>query len=225
MQILVVEDDDRISDFLIRGLEQKGYSTILCKSAEDVLSNHISTPPDLFIIDIMLPQLDGIQLVQTLRYKKVTVPIMILSALNSVEDKVRALDSGADDYMTKTFHFDELNSRIKALTRRNLRTDHHNENELLVFDRLKIDTLQYQVYVDEVKVDLSPKEFKLLLYLVNNQNKAVTRIQLLNAVWGFDFDSQTNVVDVYISYLRNKLEKPDLKWIYTVKGIGYIFKN
>lgn len=224
MQILIAEDDKRISDFLVAGLEQQGYTVILCRSAEEVLESYLSTPVDLFIIDVMLPKIDGIQLVQTLRYKKIFTPVLMLSALNSVNDKVNALDSGADDYLTKPFHFDELSSRIKALTRRNNIQEAQNTSTILNFGRLTIDMQQYRTFLDGEIIELSPKELKLLLYLVENKNKAVTRIQLLNAVWGINFNNQTNVVDVYISYLRNKIEREDLKFIFTVKGIGYVFR-
>lgn len=222
MQILVIEDDKRISDFLIKGLEENNHLVTLCKDAESVLENYMSIQFDLIICDIMLPQMDGIQLVQTLRYKKIFTPILMLSALNSTQDKVSALDYGADDYITKPFHFDELLSRIKALTRRNqFRQQEHASNKL-VFDELEIDLDQYKVLLDGKEIELSPREFKLLNYLVENIEKTVTRIQILNAVWGITFDNHTNVVDVYISYLRNKIEK-NRKFIRTVKGVGYTF--
>lgn len=222
MQILVIEDDKRISDFLIKGLEENNHLVTLCKDAESVLENYMSIQFDLIICDIMLPQMDGIQLVQTLRYKKIFTPILMLSALNSTQDKVSALDYGADDYITKPFHFDELLSRIKALTRRNqFRQQEHASNKL-VFDELEIDLDQYKVLLDGKEIDLSPREYKLLNYLVENIEKTVTRIQILNAVWGITFDNHTNVVDVYISYLRNKIEK-NRKFIRTVKGVGYTF--
>lgn len=225
MQLLIVEDDKRISNFLVSGLEQQGYSVVLCKSAEDVLNNYLTSSFDLIIIDIMLPGIDGIQLVQTLRYKKIFTPILMLSALNSVTDKVSALDSGADDYLNKPFHFDELLSRVRALTRRNQTQPFKQKNALIDLSALKIDTQQYQTYVNGKLIELSPKEFKLLLYLANNRNIAVTRVQILNAVWGIDFNNNTNVVDVYISYLRSKLETDELKFIHTVKGIGYVLKT
>ena len=224
MQILVIEDDKRISDFLIKGLEENGYLVTLCKDAETVLDEFITIQFDLIICDIMLPKMDGIQLVQTLRYKKIFTPILMLSALNTVQDKVSALDYGADDYITKPFHFDELLSRIKALTRRNqFRSQEAPENKL-IFDDLEIDLDQYKVFVNKEETELSPREFKLLNYLIENIDKTVTRIQILNAVWGITFDNHTNVVDVYISYLRNKIEKNDTKYIHTVKGVGYMFK-
>lgn len=224
MQILVIEDDKRISDFLIKGLEENGYLVTLCKSAEDVLTHYLNIPFDLIICDIMLPGIDGIQLVQTLRFKKIYAPILMLSALNAVQDKVTALDYGADDYITKPFHFDELLSRIKALTRRNqFRQQETTSNKIQIGD-LEIDLDQYKVSVAQQETELSPREFKLLNYLVENSDKTVTRIQILNAVWGITFDNHTNVVDVYISYLRNKIEKNGNKYIYTIKGVGYIFK-
>lgn len=224
MQILVIEDDKRISDFLIKGLEENGHLVTLCKDAETVLEEFLTIQFDLIICDIMLPKMDGIQLVQTLRYKKIFTPILMLSALNTVQDKVSALDYGADDYITKPFHFDELLSRIKALTRRNqFRSQEVPENKL-IFDALEIDLDQYKVFVNQEETDLSPREFKLLNYLIENMDKTVTRIQILNAVWGITFDNHTNVVDVYISYLRNKIEKNGAKYIHTVKGVGYMFK-
>ncbi len=224
MQILVIEDDKRISDFLIKGLEENGHLVTSCKDAETVLDEFLTIQFDLIICDIMLPKMDGIQLVQTLRYKKIFTPILMLSALNTVQDKVSALDYGADDYITKPFHFDELLSRIKALTRRNqFRSQEIPENKL-IFDDLEIDLDQYKVFVNQEETELSPREFKLLNYLIENIDKTVTRIQILNAVWGITFDNHTNVVDVYISYLRNKIEKNGMKYIHTVKGVGYMFK-
>lgn len=225
MQILVVEDDKRISDFLIKGLEENGYIVVLCKSAEEVLENYMGIEWDLIILDVMLPRMDGIQLAQTLRYKKIFAPILMLSALNTVQDKVAALDYGADDYITKPFHFDELLSRIRALTRRVHYQQQETPAQLLQYGDLSVDMNQYVVSKAGQSIDLSPRELKLLLYLVENKDRTVTRIQILNAVWGITFDNQTNVVDVYISYLRSKIEQGDEKYIYTVKGIGYMFKT
>ncbi|MFD2597482.1 response regulator transcription factor [Sphingobacterium corticis] len=224
MQILLVEDDSRISSFLIKGLEELGYSVTLAKTAEAVLDQFVDMPWDLLIVDVMLPKMDGIQLVQTLRYKKIALPILMLSALQTVNDKVAALDSGADDYMTKPFHFAELRSRIQALTRRAGREGVERDNRIDVSD-LQIDLNQYLVSRNGETIELSPREFKLFKYLVDHKNIALSRLQILNAVWNIHFDNQTNVVDVYISYLRNKLETEDKKYIYTVKGIGYMLKD
>ncbi len=225
MQILIVEDDKRISDFLTKGLEENGCLVTLCRNAEDVLESFLNIDWGLIIVDVMLPGMDGVQLVQVLRYKKIAAPVLMLSALGSVNDKVSALDCGADDYLTKPFHFDELLSRIKAVTRRfQLAQQTTQSNSEIVIQDIRIDMNQFQVFVNEQPAELSPKEFKLLTYLVDNANKAVSRLQILNAVWGITFENHTNVVDVYISYLRSKIEKNGNKYIHTVKGIGYIFK-
>lgn len=224
MQILVIEDDKRISDFLIRGLEEYGHFVTLCKDAESVLENFLTISWDLIICDVMLPGIDGIQLVQTLRFRKIFTPILMLSALSSTQDKIAALDTGADDYITKPFHFDELLSRIKALTRRNKYQQEEQQSTVLDFGSLRIDSSKHEVYVDNKLIELSPREYKLLNYLIENVEKTVTRTQILNAVWGITFENHTNVVDVYISYLRNKIELSQ-KYIYTVKGIGYMFKQ
>lgn len=168
--------------------------------------------------------MDGIQLVQTLRFKKVYTPILMLTALNSVQDKVAALDFGADDYMTKPFHFDELLSRINALTRRNQYSLKEEKSNIFKLKDLVVDLEQYSVKIEDELIVLSPREFKLLKYLIENSNKAVSRIQILNAVWGITFENHTNVVDVYISYLRNKIEV-NHKFIHTIKGVGYMLKT
>lgn len=225
MQILVIEDDKRISDFLIKGLTENGYLVTLCANAEEAVTHFLHLPWDLFIIDVMLPGMDGIQLVEIIRYKKIKIPILMLSALNTVQDKVSALDYGADDYITKPFHFEELLSRIRALTRRyqlDIPTVRSNQ---LYFGALQIDLNQFQASLRDQPLELSPREFKLLIYLTENNGKALSRTHILNAVWGINFDNQTNVVDVYISYLRSKIEKEGDKFIYTVKGIGYMFKT
>lgn len=226
MQILIVEDDKRISDFLTKGLEENGYLVTLCRSAEEVLNDFLNIDWNLIIVDVMLPGMDGIQLVQVLRYKKIGAPVLMLSALNTVNDKVGALDCGADDYLTKPFHFDELLSRIKAITRRfyNAQKTTTSPDLEMVISDLRIDMNLFRVYQNDEPLELSPKEFKLLTYLVDNANKTVSRLQILNAVWGITFENHTNVVDVYISYLRNKIEKNGTKYIHTIKGIGYIFK-
>lgn len=227
MQILVVEDDFRISSFLIKGLEESGFLVTLCKSAEEALNDeYLKTKWDVIILDIMLPGIDGIQLIQTLRYKQVYSPILMLSALNSVQDKVSSLDYGADDYLTKPFHFEELLSRINALTRRRqYEIFDEPKSPIIEIANLQIDTDQYKVYLNQELVELSPREYKLLMYLIENRNRTVSRMQILNAVWGITFNNHTNVVDVYISYLRNKIDTSDEKFIETIKGVGYMFRN
>lgn len=225
MQVLLIEDDRRISDFIIKGLEENQFQVTLASSAETALENYMDLHWDVILVDVMLPGMDGIQFTQTIRYKKNNTPILILSALNATVDKVTALDFGADDYMTKPFHFDELLSRIKALSRRSNHQRESAENHIIKIKNITVDTSQYKVYLDQEQIELSPREFKLLAYLIQNKNKAVTRMQILNAVWGIQFDNKTNVVDVYISYLRSKLETPETKCIQTVKGIGYLLED
>lgn len=224
MQIILIEDDRRISNFILKGLEENGHFVTLCKTAEDFLNLYISTSYDVIICDIMLPGMNGVQLVQAIRFKKNYTPILMLTALNAVQDKISALDFGADDYMTKPFHFDELLSRINALVRRqNYSLKEEKQNVIKIGDII-IDLDKYSVKISGEDVLLSPREFKLLNYLIENANKVVSRYQILNAVWGITFDNHTNVVDVYISYLRNKIEK-NQKYIFTIKGVGYMLKT
>lgn len=224
MQIILIEDDRRISNFILKGLEENGHFVTLCKTAEDFLNLYISTSYDVIICDIMLPGMNGVQLVQAIRFKKNYTPILMLTALNAVQDKISALDFGADDYMTKPFHFDELLSRINALVRRQNYSLKEEKQNLIRIGDIIIDLDKYSVKISGEDILLSPREFKLLNYLIENANKAVSRYQILNAVWGITFDNHTNVVDVYISYLRNKIEK-NQKYIFTIKGVGYMLKT
>lgn len=224
MQIILIEDDRRISDFILKGLEENGHFVTLCKTAEDFLNLYISTSYDVIISDIMLPGMNGVQLVQAIRFKKNYTPILMLTALNAVQDKISALDFGADDYMTKPFHFDELLSRINALVRRQNYSLKEEKQNLIRIGDIIIDLDKYSVKISGEDILLSPREFKLLNYLIENANKVVSRYQILNAVWGITFDNHTNVVDVYISYLRNKIEK-NQKYIFTIKGVGYMLKT
>jgi len=223
VEILLIEDDSRISDFIVKGLQEHGFNINLCTSAEaakECLEDHAF---DLIILDIMLPGIDGIQFTKLLRYKKNRTPILILSALSDTEDKINALDSGADDYLIKPFHFQELLSRINALKRRSSYQEFESNN--LQIGDLTIDFDQLTVYQNQQKIEFSPREFKLFRYLAEHKNKVVSRTQILNAVWGINFDNNSNVVDVYISYLRNKLDERNRQYIITVKGTGYMLKD
>jgi len=224
MNILLVEDDSRISDFVIKGLEEAGHSVVLASTAErarDWISEH---QWDVILMDIMLPGIDGVQLTKLIRYRRNTTPILVLSALDGPDDKVTALDSGADDYLVKPFHFNELLSRINALVRR-AKLSHQRGGQSHRSGPLIINTDEHRVVLQDEEIALSPKEYKLLLYLLEHQGRVVPRTQLLHAVWGINFDNSTNVVDVYISYLRSKIEKQGIKFIHTVKGTGYLWKE
>ncbi|MDR6737016.1 response regulator transcription factor [Sphingobacterium sp. 2149] len=222
MQILLVEDDRRISSFVVKGLEEMGNQVILVESAEAAREWINVDSLDIIVLDIMLPGIDGIQFTKTIRYRKNHIPILILSALGEIEDKVEALESGADDYLVKPFSFKELVSRIKALVRRDNYKNVQNDSNIEIRD-LKVDLERYEVIKNGKNVDLSPKEFKLLKYLIENRNKTLSRTAILQAVWGIDFDNNTNVVDVYVSYLRGKVDTGHVASIIkTVKGVGYM---
>lgn len=223
MNILLVEDDKRISDFIIKGLEENGFTVVLAENGENAREAISKNEWDIILLDIMLPGIDGIQLTKLIRYKKNHTPVLILSALDDADDKVNALDSGADDYLVKPFHFKELLSRINALTRRT-KFNYRNKENIYVCGDLTLNIDEHKVMSGDSIVELSPREYKLLLFLLENKNKVVSRTKILNAVWGINYDNNTNVVDVYISYLRNKIEKQE-KIIHTVKGIGYMLKD
>lgn len=222
MQILLVEDDRRISSFVVKGLEEMGHQVILVESAEAAREWINVDSLDIIVLDIMLPGIDGIQFTKTIRYRKNHIPILILSALGEIEDKVEALESGADDYLVKPFSFKELVSRIKALVRRDNYKNIAKDSSVEIRD-LKVDLERYEVHKNGKNVDLSPKEFKLFKYLIENRNKTLSRTAILQAVWGIDFDNNTNVVDVYVSYLRGKVDDgSETSIIKTVKGVGYM---
>lgn len=224
MNILLIEDDKRISDFVIKGLEENGFSVTLAVTGEIAREMVSESEWDLILMDIMLPGIDGIQLTKLIRFKKNHTPILVLSALDDADDKVSALDSGADDYLVKPFHFKELTSRINALTRRT-KFNYKEKEQVYICHNLKVNLDEHSVFQNENPIDLSPREYKLLLFLLENKNKVVSRTQILNAVWGINYDNNTNVVDVYISYLRNKIDENQHKFIQTIKGTGYMLKE
>jgi two-component system OmpR family response regulator len=223
MNVLLIEDDKRISEFIVKGLEENNFTVHLAETGEiarDLIQQDIW---DIILMDIMLPGIDGIQLVKLMRFKKNHTPVLMLSALSDTDDKVNALDSGADDYLVKPFHFKELISRVNALTRRT-KFNYDKVETLYKLGTLTINPEEHKVTENDTLIDLSPREYKLLLYLLENRNKVIPRTQILNAVWGINYDNNTNVVDVYISYLRNKIEQ-NHKFIHTIKGTGYMLKE
>lgn len=224
MNILMVEDDARISDFVVRGLKEQGLSIALAETGEEARGRVAEGGWDLIIIDIMLPGIDGLQLIELIRFKKYQIPILVLSALNEPSDRVKGLDLGADDYLAKPFHFPELVSRIRALGRRS-KLSYEAPSNVLVCADLSLDLNQYTANRNGVEVALSPREFSLLRCLMENQGKTLSRALLLQRVWDMNHNNLTNVVDVYISYLRSKVDAGHAKkLIHTVKGVGYILK-
>ncbi|MCP1995879.1 response regulator transcription factor [Flavobacterium sp. HSC-61S13] len=224
MNILLIEDDQRISDFVVKGLEENDFHVTLATSGEQAREMINETQWDIILMDIMLPGIDGIQLTQLIRYKKIYTPILVLSALSDSTDKIAALDSGADDYLSKPFHFNELISRINALTRRT-KFNYQDKEKVYRCGTLVLNPDNHSVSQNNKNIDLSPREYKLLLFLLENKNKAVSRTLILNAVWGINYENNTNVVDVYISYLRNKIDETDMKIIHTIKGTGYMIQD
>ncbi len=225
MELLLVEDNQRISEFMVKGLEESGFSVVLAQNGEDARSYIIQREWDLILLDIMLPDIDGIELLQYARYKKINTPILVVSALGEPDDKVKALDYGADDYLVKPFHFKELVARINALARRFKFNNEVSEN-ILVCDDLKLYVDRHIVERNGLGIKLTLQEFKLLQLLMENKNKVISRSHILDTVWGINYDSNTNVVDVYISYLRNKVDSGVTnKLIQTVKGRGYLIRT
>lgn len=223
MNILLIEDDKRISDFVLKGLQENGFNVHLSDNGVNAREHILSSEWDIILMDIMLPDIDGVELVKLIRYKKKNTPIIMLSALGDPEDKVNALDSGADDYLVKPFHFKELISRINALVRRT-KLNYDKEHNIYRCGDITINTDEHKVLVNNKTIDLSPREYKLLLFLVENKNKVMPRTQILNNVWGINYDNNTNIVDVYISYLRNKMNlTPAI--LQTIVGTGYMLKD
>ncbi|MFT3994538.1 MAG: response regulator transcription factor [Dysgonomonas sp.] len=225
MDILLVEDNSRISEFVVKGLEESGYFVVLADNGTEARRLIGQREWSIILLDIMLPDIDGFELLQYTRYKKINTPILILSALGEADDKVKALDMGADDYLAKPFHFKELIARINALSRR-AKLNYDSSPEILQCDDLKLYLDQHKVERGNKIIKLTLQEFKLLKLLMENANRVLTRSQILDTVWGINYDSNTNVIDVYISYLRNKIDIDGLpKLIETVKGRGYLIRT
>jgi DNA-binding response OmpR family regulator len=225
MNILLVEDNKSISEFVTKGLEESGFSVTLAETGTDARVLFHEREWNLILLDIMLPHINGYELLQYLRFKKIQTPVLVLSALSTPDDKVKALNYGADDYLAKPFHFKELVARIHALTRR-VSLNYGTDNNVLECDDLKLYIDSHRAEKGGREIKLTLQEYKLLKLLLENKNKTMTRTQILNSVWGINFDTNTNVVDVYISYLRNKIDsKDDRKMIETIKGVGYLIRE
>lgn len=222
MKILVVEDDDRTAAYVTSGLTEEGHTVDRLGNGREGLIQATVSPYDVIIVDRMLPDLDGLSLVRTLRGAKVAAPIIFLTAMDGVDDRVEGLNAGADDYVVKPFSFAELSARIAAIARRpQLKTE---QTSLKVGD-LEMDLIRRTVVRADEQIDLQPREFKLLEHLMRTSGRVQTRTMLLEAVWDFHFDPQTNVVETHISRLRAKIDKPfDKELIHTVRGAGYTLR-
>jgi two-component system, OmpR family, response regulator len=222
MRILVVEDDKKIASLVVRGMEQAGFAVDHAEDGEDALHLALSEPYDAAIMDVMLPKLDGLTIIERMRQRKILTPVIVLSAKRSVDDRVRGLQTGGDDYLVKPFSFSELLARVHALIRR---ASHEPEPSRLLMGELTLDLLTREVIRSGKKIDLQPREFSLLEYLMRNNGRVVSKTMIIEHVWGYSFDPQTNVVDVLVSRLRNKVDRDfENKLIHTHRGVGYAIK-
>jgi two-component system OmpR family response regulator len=220
MRVLVVEDDAKIASFVVNGLKQSGFAVDRCADGEEAHNHAATTSYDAAVVDIMLPKLDGLNLVQKLRKEGVRVPVIFLSAKASVDDRVKGLQAGGDDYLTKPFAFSELLARVQALIRRSTNTA---EPTRLTVGDLTLDLLSREVTRGGEKIDLQSREFALLEYLMRNPGRVVTKTMIMEHIWDYSFDPQTNVVDVLVFRLRNKIDK-EKTMLHTIRGVGYVLK-
>ncbi len=223
MRILIIEDDEQISSYVAKGLDEAGFIVDSSGNGDEGYRMAGESSYDALIVDIMLPgTLDGIELIEKLRRRDVNTPVLILSAKNTLDDKIRGLKSGGDDYITKPFSFSELLVRLQALIRRS--NIGRPVNELVVGD-LRMDLMSREVQRNGHVIELQPREFALLEYLMRNAGNVVSKTMILEHVWDYHFDPQTNVVDVLVHRLRNKIDKDyDEKMLHTVRGVGYVLK-
>ncbi len=218
MRILVVEDEKRIQDFLSRGLESAGYAVDVAADGNSGIDLVHRTEYDLVILDLMLPDMDGLSVLEKIRNRKMNPPVLILSARDAVDDRVKGLELGADDYLTKPFAFVELLARVRALLRRGQPTP-----ERLQVGELVLDCIRRKVTRENESIELAPKEFSILEYMMRNRGRPLSRTMIVEHVWDMDYDGLTNIVDVYIRHLRSKIDdKWPAKMIHTVRGIGYM---
>jgi heavy metal response regulator len=219
---LLIEDDDTIADFVARGLREAGFAVDRAADGAEGLDAALAQTYDVAVVDVMLPRRDGLSVIEELRRRGVITPVLILSAKRSVDDRVRGLQAGGDDYLTKPFAFAELLARVQALVRRASRTP---EPTTLTVEDLVLDLLSRRVTRAGTVVDLRPREFALLEYLMRNAGKVISKTMILSHVWEYNFDPQTNIVDVLVSRLRDKVDRAfDRKLIHTVRGVGYVLR-
>src|SRR3990170_6357090 len=219
MYLLVVEDERRLAQVVRRVLEEEGHTVDTAYDGEEGLQMALEGSHDVVVLDVMLPEIDGLEVCQTLRRNRVDTPVLLLTALDSVEDRVRGLDAGADDYLPKPFAFQELLARLRALGRRRVQP---REPDRLETADLVLDLQRRRAARSGKVIELSPKEFALLEFLMRNEGRVVTRSQILDHVWGFEYSPDSNLVDVYVTYLRRKVDRGhDRRLIRTVRGVGY----
>ena len=221
VRILVVEDERKVASFIKKGLEEEGYAVDVAADGEEGLVLALTRVHDLIILDIRLPKMDGLRVLQALRHDSVTAPVLLLTVRATIEDKVLGLDAGADDYLTKPFAFQELVARVRALLRRRM----EGEPTVLRIGDLRLDPARRAVTRGEEKIDLTPREFALLDYFMRNPGRVLTRTMIAEHVWDYSFDTSTNVIDVYVNYLRKKVDAGrEPRLLHTIRGVGYVLK-
>lgn len=222
MRILIVEDDKKVAGFIKKGLEEETYAVDVAYDGEEGFHLAAMNDYDMIILDLMLPKMDGLEVLAQLRDKKVSTPILLLTAKDAVEDKVTGLNKGADDYLTKPFAFSELLARIRSLLRRG---QAETQTELKVGD-LILDMVSHKVSREGEEIELTGKEYSLLEYFMRNEGKVLTRTMIAEHVWDYNFDTFTNVIDVYVNHLRKKIDKKyPAKLLHTLRGVGYVMRT
>lgn len=221
-KVLIIEDEVKLSRFVELELKHEGYQVCTASDGRAGVDAFYEFKPDIILLDLMLPQLSGIEVCRRIR-KESNVPIIMLTAKGEVMDKVMGLDNGADDYITKPFAIEEVLARMRVAIKRTKQTNSYN---ILKLKNLTVDIAKRVVKFDDTEIELTKREFELLVYLIQNKNIVITRDQILNQVWGYDYIGETNVVDVYIRYLRTKIDdKFNTKFIHTIRGVGYFAKD
>ena len=221
MRLLVVEDEKKLNELITKKLKKEYYGVDSCFDGEEAIRYVEGTEYDAVILDIMLPKLDGFEVIKRIRAKKNKVPILLLTARDNIDDKVKGLDYGADDYLVKPFIFEELMARIRVLLRRNS----GNADNVVTIANLKVDLDAKTVFRDDILIKLSGREYSVLEYLIRNKGKILSRERIEDHIWNYDYEGGTNVIDVYIRYLRKKIdENYTPKLIHTIRGLGYVLR-
>ena len=222
MRVLLVEDEKKVASFIKKGLEEHGYAVDLASDGKIGLAMALDQLHDLVILDINLPEIDGLSVLRQIRDKQVVTPVLLLTIRATIEDKVIGLDTGADDYLSKPFSFEELLARVRALLRR--RSD--SKTPLLKVADLSLDPAARQVFRDGNRIELTSKEFAILEYFMRNAGRVLTRSMIINHAWDYDYEAETNMVDVYVNYLRKKMDAAyQPKLLHTIRGTGYVMRE
>lgn len=221
MRILVVEDEKSLNEVIVKKLEDEHYGVDYCYNGKDALDNILSTEYDAIILDIMLPELNGYEVLKTVRSKNIDTPVLFLTAKDSIEDRVKGLDLGANDYLTKPFAFEELLARIRVM----LRKDSNSSGNVFTVANLTVDTNSHSVFRDDIPIKLSKREFTILEYMIRNRGKILSKDKIEQHIWNYDYEGGSNVIEVYIRYLRKKIDADFFpKLIHNIYGVGYILK-